>query len=219
LNVLTEATLGPVFAENGFYVAAKARIEAYRHRIRTHFLARALGVRAVYIGPESYLRGLKHIQLGENFGAARGLWLEAIIEYREEKFSPKIIIGDDVTLSFWSHIAAVNHVEIGSGTLIGSKVIITDHNHGHYGPDIHSSSLVPPALRELSRGRVVIGRNVWIGDGVVIGPGADIGEGSVIGANAVVVGPVAPNTVAVGMPAKPIKTYDFDRMCWVRISE
>ena len=152
--------------------------------------------------------------MGRNFSSGRGLWLQAVTEHGGEKFSPQIIIGDDVSVSFWGHIAATNYVEIGSNVLIGSKVIITDHNHGSYGPNVHSSPDVPPALRLLSVGRVVIGRNVWIGDGVVIGPGAEIGEGCIIGANAVVNKSIPPYTIAVGIPAKPIKRFNFEMKEW-----
>ena len=155
--------------------------------------------------------------MGENFSAGDGFWLEAITDFEGEKFSPTLAIGDNVIISFWGHIAAVNHLEIGSGTLIGSKVIITDHNHGSYGSELHSSPDIPPAHRFLSRGRVVIGKNVWIGDGVVVAPGSEIGDGSIIGANAVVIGRIPSYTIAAGVPARPIKRYDFDKQEWVRI--
>ena len=171
---------------------------------------------SVTIRSSPILRGLSHIQIGENFFSRRGLWLEAITEYCGETFAPQIRIGANVCISSWSHIAAVNSVEIGSDVLIGSKVMIADHNHGFYGTQAHSSPRVPPAFRELSRGRVAIGNKVWIGDGVVVAPESEIGEGSIIGANAFVKGVIPAFTVAVGTPAKPIKRYDFDLEEWVK---
>lgn len=205
-------------SENGLYVAIKAKLEEYSGAVRNRLLARKLGVRSIKMGKHSYLRGLRHMAIGENFSAGQGSWLEAVIEFEGEKFSPRLIIGENVIIAFWSHIAAVNYVEIGSGVLIGSKVIITDHNHGSYGPEIQSSPEVPPARRFLSRGRVVIRKNVWVGDGVVIAPGADIGEGCVIGANAVVNGFIPPYTIAVGMPARPIKQFDFEKKEWTPLA-
>ena len=209
--------MGQFIAENGLYVAVKAKWEGYCGAVRNAMLSKKLGARPLYIGPDAHLLGLSHVRIGKNFSSGRGLWLQAVTERCGEKFSPKIIIGDDVNISFWTTITAVNHVEIGSGVLIASKVIILDHNHGYYGNDEHTSPLLPPAKRRLSRGRVVIGDNVWIGDGVVIGPGSVIGEGCIIGSNSVVKGAIPAFTIAAGIPARPIKRYDFDKMEWVRI--
>jgi phosphonate metabolism protein (transferase hexapeptide repeat family) len=52
---------------------------------------------------------------------------------------------------------------------------------------------------------VTIGHDVWIGHGAILLPGVTIGTGSVIGAGAVVTKDVAPYTIAVGLPAKPLR--------------
>ena len=55
---------------------------------------------------------------------------------------------------------------------------------------------------------VHIGENVWIGAGTIIVPGVTIGKNSVIGAGSVVVKDIPDNVVALGTPAKVIKTND-----------
>jgi len=57
-----------------------------------------------------------------------------------------------------------------------------------------------------SRGDVIIGNDVWIGVGAVILSGVKIGNGVVIGASAVVAKDIPPYCVAVGNPAKIVKT-------------
>jgi phosphonate metabolism protein (transferase hexapeptide repeat family) len=52
---------------------------------------------------------------------------------------------------------------------------------------------------------VTIGHDVWIGHGAVVMPGVTIGNGAVIGSSAVVTRDVNPYTVAVGVPARPIR--------------
>lgn len=52
---------------------------------------------------------------------------------------------------------------------------------------------------------VTVGHDVWIGHGAIIMPGVEIGTGAVIGAGAVVTKDIPPYTIAVGVPAKPIK--------------
>lgn len=56
-----------------------------------------------------------------------------------------------------------------------------------------------------NKGDIVIGNDVWIGYGAVILSGVTIGDGAIIGTNALVTKDVAPYTIAVGIPAKPIR--------------
>ena len=55
---------------------------------------------------------------------------------------------------------------------------------------------------------ITIGNNVYIGFGSVILPGVTIGDNVVIGAYAVVSRDIPSNSIAVGIPAKVIKTVD-----------
>ena len=52
---------------------------------------------------------------------------------------------------------------------------------------------------------MTIGHDVWIGHGAVVLPGVTVGTGAVIGAGAIVTKDVAPYTIAVGVPAKPLR--------------
>lgn len=53
-----------------------------------------------------------------------------------------------------------------------------------------------------------VGNNVYIGSGAYIMPGVTIGDNCVIGAAAVVTKDIPANSVAVGIPARVIKTID-----------
>ncbi len=53
--------------------------------------------------------------------------------------------------------------------------------------------------------RCVIGHDVWIGHAAVIMPGVTVGTGAVIGSGAVVTKDIAPYTIAVGVPARPMR--------------
>jgi maltose O-acetyltransferase len=55
---------------------------------------------------------------------------------------------------------------------------------------------------------ITIGDNVWIGGGVIVCPGVTIGDNSVIGAGAVVTKDIPANVVAVGNPARVIRTIE-----------
>ena len=55
---------------------------------------------------------------------------------------------------------------------------------------------------------IVVGDNVYIGNNAIILPGVTIGNNVIIGAGAVVSRSVPDNSVAVGVPARVIKTAD-----------
>jgi acetyltransferase-like isoleucine patch superfamily enzyme len=57
-------------------------------------------------------------------------------------------------------------------------------------------------------GRIDIGDNCFLGAHSVLLPGAKIGLGSVIGSGSLVTGEIPPGVVAVGAPAKPVKTVE-----------
>lgn len=55
---------------------------------------------------------------------------------------------------------------------------------------------------------IKIGNNVYIGSGAYIMPGVTIGDNCIIGAAAVVTKDIPSNSVAVGVPARVIRTID-----------
>lgn len=55
---------------------------------------------------------------------------------------------------------------------------------------------------------IVLGSNVYVGNNVIFLPGSTVGNNVVIGAGAVVSGNIPDNSVAVGVPAKVIKSID-----------
>lgn len=157
-----------------------------------------------HIAKPLYLHGGKHIKIGSNFICSHRLRLDAFDVFLGDKFSPEIIIGNNVSIQKDCHIGAINKITIGNNVLLASKVYISDHSHG----DINKEALkLSPALRPLfSKGEVVIEDNVWIGEGAVVLPNVRIGTNSIIGANAVVTKSVPCNVVVAGNPAQVIKT-------------
>lgn len=193
------------------------------------FLSMKLKVRRIYyknllgwdvntiLGP-AYIRGKCHISIGDNFNCRSNLWIEAVTEFGDQKFKPRIIIGNNFGASDFLHIAATNLVDIGNNVLMGSKVLITDHLHGDYRSDCPSSPDESPHERKLSTERVVIIEdNVLIGDNVCILPGVRIGFGAVIGANSVVTSDILPRTIAIGVPARMVKKYCDSQKKWIGV--
>lgn len=131
--------------------------------------------------------------------------------------NPKLFIGNNVQINDYVHIAVSKGIYIGDNTLIASKVFISDHNHGNYSGDNQSHPLTSPIDRDLFSKEVKIGSNVWIGEFVSILPGVTIGNGSIIGSTSVVTKDIPEFSIAVGSPAKVIKTFDNNSNKWVNI--
>lgn len=152
------------------------------------------------------IEGEKYISIGNNVRTKPRLHIAAIDYHNGLAFKPEMKIGSHVSINYDVHIACINKIEIGDGTLLGSKIFITDHFHGE---TTYASMNIPPSERILtSRGPVIIGKNVWIGEGVVIMPGVTVGDNAIIGANAVVTKNVPAFSVVVGNPARVVKKYE-----------
>lgn len=151
-----------------------------------------------------YVRGLKYITVGEKTSIGLNVELTAWDKYRDDHFSPEIIIGNGSSVRDFSQVTAIQSIRIGNGVLIGPNVLITDNAHGASESELLD---IAPNLRPLSsKGSVVIEDNVWIGTKSSIMPGVRIGRGAIIGANSVVTHDIPPYSVAAGVPARVIKT-------------
>ncbi len=204
--------------ENGFFLLFQKVIGAAIRRSRDRLLANRLRTRGLRIGKHPKLEGLAHMHIGENFSAGNGLWLHAVTSFAGHRYEPSLSIGPNCNVSDQVHIACTLSITIAEGMLCGSRVIISDHAHGIYSGPRQSPPTQRPVERPLSSQRTVtIGRNVWIGDGCAIIAGAHIGDGSIIGANSVVTGPIPPNTIATGIPARPLRQWDETTGQWLRI--
>lgn len=155
-----------------------------------------------------YFKNPQYIRLGDNCYIGPECKIEAWDHYGEDRFNPQIILDSNVRINSKCHIGAIRKVVIGSGTLIGSNVMIIDHSHGK---SVLGEMKRPPAERELySKGSVEIGENCWICENVCILPNVHIGRGSIIGAGAIVTKDIPPYSVVGGNPAKVVKSINYN---------
>ncbi|RSD10755.1 sugar O-acetyltransferase [Amycolatopsis eburnea] len=94
----------------------------------------------------------------------------------------------------------VGQITIGEDVLLGS-----------YSQLLAAGHTIEPESRRAKWGYgkpITIGDNVWLGAGSIVGPGVTIGENAVIGANSVVMKDIPANVVAVGAPARVIRTIE-----------
>jgi len=205
--------------EDGVVLTVKELFERGANLAFSLGIGLKLGRGDIRVHRVSRIRGASHISIGKNFHAGRGLWLEAVTGYLGDQFEPVIEIGDDVYLSEYVHISAANHIQIGSGVLMGSKIYISDNSHGRYnGADATLPTTPAPSRKLFVLGSVQIGSNVWIGDSVVIIGNVSIGDGAVIAANSVITKNVESYSMVGGVPARLLKKYSFDSQRWERQS-
>jgi lipopolysaccharide O-acetyltransferase len=160
-----------------------------------------------------YFRGKHWMKFGAGLTTGRGLRIDALDLI--PGCTPSLIVGRDVQINDYVHLAVVSSLTVGDRVLIASKVFITDHQHGSYKENQqHSSPLLAPAQRALSHAPVTIGDDVWIGESVSILPGVTIGNGAIVGTHATVTRDVPAYSIVAGSPARVIKRFNFDTARW-----
>ncbi len=165
--------------------------------------------RALLVRRPAHIRVLGSYSIGKGFTSGPGLILDVLND------EAKLVIGNNVKLNHRCHIGVMKSVKIGDDVLFASNVFISDHTHGNYSGDMQSNPLQPPNERAIICGNVEIGDKVWIGENVAVLLGVSIGESSIIGANSVVTKDIPSFSIAVGSPARVIKTWDQLAGQWI----
>ena len=113
-----------------------------------------------------------------------------------------IQIGTKTSFNRNVHINASigGKISIGDFVLIGPNVVMRSANHKFDDP----STYIKYQGHQVND--IIIENNVWIASNVIIVGGVRIGEGSVIGAGAVVTKDIPSRSIAIGVPARVIKS-------------
>jgi acetyltransferase-like isoleucine patch superfamily enzyme len=114
-------------------------------------------------------------------------------------YGKNIKIGKNVFINFDCTFLDLGGITIEDNVLIAPKVSLLSEGH----------PISPESRQSLSPGHIHIKRNAWIGANATILPGVTIGENAVVAAGAVVSKNVPDNVIVAGIPAKIIKTIEF----------
>jgi len=113
-------------------------------------------------------------------------------------FGKNITVGKRVFINSGCKFQDQGGITIGDDCLIGHNALLATLNH----------DLSPSRRADMHPSPIIIGRNVWIGANVTVLPGVTIGDNAVIGASSLVTKDVPENTIAVGSPARVIRSLD-----------
>ncbi len=165
--------------------------------------------------PENARRAQRAVRLAERY---------RIASIEDERAALPILaelighLGEDAFIKPPLHVDYGEHISIGARTFVNVNLTaldvapITVGEDCQIGPNVQLLTPVHPIDPEPRRDRleaarpITIGNNVWLGGGVIVCPGVTIGDHSVIGAGAVVTRDIPANVLAVGNPARVLRT-------------
>lgn len=158
-----------------------------------------------YILPPFRIDGMAGIYINEDVIIQEDCWIatDSIINS-----NPILQIGKGCVIGRNNEIYATKSIVIEDNVLTADRVYISDNLHDYRNPDV---PVINQPIKQIKTVR--IGEGSWIGIGVAV-IGAKIGKHCVIGANAVVTKDIPDYSIAVGIPAKVIKQYDWNKNEW-----
>lgn len=142
------------------------------------------------VGTMSYV-ACERIEIGEDARIREQVFVGGP-QLPESRFT----LGDRTIVLQMAYINPTKPVTIGDDTGIGGHCLIFTHGAWLNALDGYPVTYEP----------VTLGKSVWLPWRVFVMPGTTIGDGSVIGANSLVQGTIPPSSLAVGSPAKVIRS-------------
>jgi virginiamycin A acetyltransferase len=126
---------------------------------------------------------------------------------RGSKVAPIASFGRGTRINGPSVFKGSERIAIGRYCAIGDGVRMISSNH-----ETDWANLQVSLQRRLGFGRlqtdqpISVGNNVWIGDAAILLAGVSVGDGAIVGAGSVVTRDVPAFAIAVGNPAKVLRT-------------
>jgi acetyltransferase-like isoleucine patch superfamily enzyme len=112
----------------------------------------------------------------------------------------ELVVGARTIFGHHCTVGAKESVRIGPDCLIAEMVSIRDSDH------VFCETDRPYREQGHVSAPVILGSNVWLGSKVIVARGVQIGDNAVVGAGAVVTKDIPPNSLAVGIPARVVRS-------------
>lgn len=157
--------------------------------------------RNVYLDHHVYLHACPGgITIGDDCRVMHGAILH-VYNFRDLPHAG-ITLGQRCIVGEYSIIRGQGGVTIGNDVLIAPLVQILAIDH------VVETSRVPIMDQGIVARGIVIEDGVWLGAGAIVADGVRIGRHSVIGAGAVVTRDIPPASVALGVPARVVRSIE-----------
>lgn len=175
---------------NKTYITANSDMHIYMHKMSERARKITMQLNSRYHNPKK-ARKLFSKLIGYKVNDAFTIFPPFTTDYGQN-----INIGKSVFINSCCTFQDQGGIFIGDNVLIGPQVVIATLNH----------DFNPTSRKSMNPAPVVIKDNVWIGGNVTICPNVTIGKNSIVGAGSVVTKDIPDNVIAVGVPAKVIKS-------------
>ena len=164
------------------------------------------------IMPQMTINNMRKLKVGEKFYLGRNSRFLMVTAYKGTSYFPFVQIGNNVSIGNRFTALSAAPIEVEDDCLLASDILITSENHG-LDPETYTSYADNP----LDAAPVRIGKGCWIGEKAVILPGVTLGDKCIVAAGAVVTKSFPSYSLVGGVPAKVLKTYDFETHKWISV--
>ena len=154
---------------------------------------------------KSSLREKRNKAYSERYHAGKNLFVEYDVNIsRQHYLEGKISIGNNVLLAKHVFIDYSGTVCIKDNVQLTNGVIIETHHHLHHSDPNLPKTIVLPSSLTIEEGAIIGSR------AIILSSCNYIGRNVRIGAGAVVTKDIPDNSLAVGVPARVIRTFSFE---------
>ena len=126
----------------------------------------------------------------------------------------KITVGSSCFIGEGTRLFSMKHIRIGDRVQIAHDCNIFDNNIHSINPEDRYKEFIQnttgPLIKlfNLKEKEVLIEDDAWLGAAVIVLKGVTIGKGAIVGAGSVVTKDIPAHTIAVGNPARVVKTIE-----------
>ncbi len=163
-------------------------VKTFLKTLRYRYIQKCAGKKTI-VGEGTKIINFANVRIGNHCLIQDNVYIRAGLE-------GNVTIGDYCAINSFAKLFGHGGIEIGDYTQIGPDCLITTTGHD-YQKDLKASFE-----------KIQIGQWAWVGAKCVILPGTNIGDHSIIGAGSIVTRDIPQWSIAVGSPAKVIKTYE-----------